>query len=474
MYEEEAVGSEVMLDNEEAVSPDSTVYDEGAGGFEPVAATRWQFFWLCALILSFCYELPVARLTTMNRMNPRFFDIVFIIGMITIFPNLNRTGRTPRLFRIWAWIVAVFCVCAVVWFPFFPWYYGKYVIFFALKYVEGLLCMYMVLRIPITSRQKKILHYLVVVGGLVVAGYAVLEYLHGGVKPFISARTGEEVIPGEGQLWSTLGSSYFQVSLVSIASSVMALALFQSAVLPWSKLLYLGLGIFLGWPAFFSGARSGVVGCLAAWMAFFILARASSKAIATAIITVAVALIVLVSPKLFSIEYLAEKSVGIRRMREIKLEERLHLSWYHFEVYKWQGWLIPFVGGGFYVVPVTESDGSLRFRVGYGIHNAYLFAIEQGGIAAFVLFIAFLYVCWKELSYARHSTIAADVAFATGMQAFFFSMLLIAFSGLFWLNDATGNFCFQMLILIIIAVRTSVEETAESYYYEPDYADDFM
>ncbi len=50
MYEEETTDLEPMIyDDEELV------------GFEPAAASRWQFIWFCSLILSFCYELPIAR-----------------------------------------------------------------------------------------------------------------------------------------------------------------------------------------------------------------------------------------------------------------------------------------------------------------------------------------------------------------------------------------------------------------------------
>ena len=38
------------------------------------------------------------------------------------------------------------------------------------------------------------------------------------------------------------------------------------------------------------------------------------------------------------------------------------------------------------VIPV-EIVRNLLNRVGYGIHNSYLFAFEQGGTLAFVLFL---------------------------------------------------------------------------------------
>ena len=73
MYDAETANLETMIyDDEEVV------------GLEPEAASRWQFIWLCGLILSFCYELPLAQLTTMQRLNPRFFDIVFLFVLFRL------------------------------------------------------------------------------------------------------------------------------------------------------------------------------------------------------------------------------------------------------------------------------------------------------------------------------------------------------------------------------------------------------
>ena len=56
------------------------------------------------------------------------------------------------------------------------------------------------------------------------------------------------------------------------------------------------------------------------------------------------------------------------------------------QLYSWQGWRLPVFGGGFYAVPQMEQ-GELVYRQGYGIHNIYLFPVEQGGVLAFVLFV---------------------------------------------------------------------------------------
>jgi hypothetical protein len=281
----------------------------------------------------------------------------------------------------------------------------------------------MVLKIPITEHQKKILHYLVVVGGIVVTLGAIPEYLRGGVKPFIAERTGEQVTPGLGLLWSTLGRGYFHIAMFSTVSSVLTFSLFYSLKKPLSKLLCLVLGVFTGWPAFFCGSRAGVVAGFLSWVVLFLFAKVSFKTAITAFVMITLMFLLIFSPRILSLSYLEEKSVGISRALQLKEEERLHRSWYHFELYRWQIRQIPFIGGGFYVVPVVDPGGTLRFRAGYGIHNDYLFAIEQGGLVAFGLFIAFLVSCHRNFRRMRKTdNNEEDRAFATGISAFFYAL----------------------------------------------------
>jgi len=451
------------------------------GYYEPVFATRWQFTWLCGLILSFCYGLPLVEVTTMARVNPKLFDIFFVVGMFTVFPNLPRIGQVPTFIRVWAWLVVTFCVCALIWFPQFPWFYGKFTIFYALKYLEGLLAIYMVARITLTSRQKKILQYMVVIGGMVVALYAIPEYIRGGTVRTIVASAGKEITVRKGVLTSSLSkTSYLHVALFSAMASVMTIALFPALKSAISRLACLGLGLFISWPALACGGRAGPVGVIMSWGYLFLVSKGTFKTTTIILMILLVGLSGLYAPRFFSLEYLAEKSLTVQRFIEgeeseerLSILDRLTANWYDLSLYRWQGWRIPFIGGGFYAVPHTLPDGTRHWRLGYGIHNAYLFALEQGGVVAFVLFIAFMVCCWKALSRVRKSDIAADIAFVTGMQAFFFSLLFVAFSGLFWINNATGDFCSHLIILLVIAAKTSTGEVEPSYGYEADYNNSF-
>ena len=135
------------------------------------------------------------------------------------------------------------------------------------------------------------------------------------------------------------------------------------------------------------------------------------------------------------------------------LEARL-LKFTEFKLasYMWNGAPVPFIGAGFYVAPVYDS-GFAKYRVGYGFHNAYLFAFEQGGAAALVLFIAFLISCWQYLGRARRSLSGAAVDFVNAITAVFVATLVIAMVGHgFWFGS-TMHFSFYLLTLYLIAGR---------------------
>ena len=139
-------------------------------------------------------------------------------------------------------------------------------------------------------------------------------------------------------------------------------------------------------------------------------------------------------------------------MERLKIGED-NIQGYTLELYQWQGWLLPLIGGGFYVVPHTLGS-SLHYRVGYGIHNGYLFPLEQGGVLAFVLFIAFLVICFKQLRIMKCSMIHQDASFAMGMWLYFVILLLRNWvGGPLWLSVGSENFGTFLVLLIILACK---------------------
>jgi hypothetical protein len=447
-------------------------------------ATSGQFLWICALILSFSYERSLVVLTAMDRLNPRLFDIVFFLGLVFVLPNLTSKRSTPAPFKAWIKIVAVFCTCAVLWAPFFPWYYAKYTIFFALKYVKGAIAMYIALQIPITQHQKKMLQYMVVAGGIVVALYAVPEYLRGGTsRGSLEFAGGEkELVFTPGSLFSCLGYNYFHVAMFSAVSSVMTLALVKTAKTFVSFYTWFFLAMFVAWPAMFCGSRAGIVAVVLSWSFFAFIAKAKVKGGIFVVVVTVLLITALTAREKFSLSYWEEKSVGLKRL--ISLEEnkdeglgsatqRLHVItpefWKH---YRWQGIRLPVIGGGFYVVPHTDDSGARRYRVGYGVHNSYLFAFEQGGIAALVLFIIFLIASRRGLKDVMKFGNEADSTFAGGMLAFFYALLLVMIPGqVFWHGFEKVNFNSYLVLLFVLAMATSgsPDEYPVDEFYDSDY-----
>jgi len=126
-----------------------------------------------------------------------------------------------------------------------------------------------------------------------------------------------------------------------------------------------------------------------------------------------------------------------------------------FRRYRWQSWRLPFFGGGFYAVPYFKN-GELYYQRGFGFHNAYFFAFEQGGILAFLLFMAFLIVAFRDLVRMVKHGMPEDRAFALGMLVFMIAFLPILWGGqVFWRGFGTENCNAYIVLLLVLAVTSS-------------------
>jgi hypothetical protein len=103
--------------------------------------------WLLALVLSFCYERPLAELSPYDRINPRLFDLVFLVGLALLLFSRHRAPlRLSKPLRVWAALVLWFCICAVIYTIFLlPIEQGMFSLFFAGRYVQGLVVLYLAL-----------------------------------------------------------------------------------------------------------------------------------------------------------------------------------------------------------------------------------------------------------------------------------------------------------------------------------------
>jgi membrane-associated phospholipid phosphatase len=416
------------------------------------------------LILSFFYELPIREVTSFDRINPRLFDVATLLGLVFIMPGVRRGSPVPRLFEWWFAIVVWFVFCAMLWaLAWFPWQEaGRFSLFYGARYLQGLLVIYLALRIPLSPRQKRCLHYAVVAGGVFVALYAIPEYVHRGVVRQIAGGKVVNLMPGT--LLGPLGTTYSHISGVSALAFAMSLALLVGSRARRGQWLLLAIALLVAWPGLVCGSRSGL---LALGFVFFValvyIPRLRTKMIKVGI--VAVLLVGLLDIQMPSLKDIMSLSRTIDRLMSIEesgthdtIMERIgvgsgNIQGYTLDIYEWQSWRLPIFGGGFYAVPVLR-DGRLRYRVGYGIHNGYLFPFEQGGAVAFMLFIGFLVVCFKSLCRMKRSLIPEDAAFATGIWLFFLPLLVSTWFGApTWQGEGMVNFSTCVLLMLMLACR---------------------
>lgn len=431
-------------------------------------ATKAQFYWLCALILSFCYELPIWYMTNMDRANPRLFDVVAGFGlMILMFQNHNfkRPANNPIL-KWWARLVLWFAVCAAIWAAFwFPWGpAGKFSVYFGLKYLEGLLCIYLVAVIPLSSRQKHILHWMVVIGGIVVGAYAIIERLRGDSVRYVAE--GKELKRVEGTLFSCLGPAYFHVATFAVTAGAMTFAMANKYEASFKKFFLYCTALLAVWPAAFSGSRTGlgmlfiVVTCIILFM------KRTRVTVAIAVAFAVLAVLQLMSSDEF-MERASKASASVKRLVGFERTSRGYnsisarvnyglrgLSGFAAEEYRWQGARLPFFGGGFYAVPHSSGRQIKLYRVGYGIHNCYLFPYEQAGILGLLLaaifFVVSIKCLWKALSYPNET----DKQFAIGVWCVTMAFIPAGWVGqVFWRGFGTENFNTMLIILAVLAIR---------------------
>ncbi|MEP5568695.1 MAG: hypothetical protein ABJN62_12720 [Halioglobus sp.] len=430
------------------------------------------------MVFSFAYELPVIEATSMDRVNPRLFDLATIFGIIFIHPKIRRSGPLLKQFRIWQLLVLWFTFCSIAWVAtYLPWDKGQFSLFYSFKYLQGLYVIYLVLRIPLAPDQKRVLHYAIVASGIFIGLYCIPEYMSGSTQRNLAG--GKVIYLAPGTLLGPLGATYGHLAAWSGLAFAMALSLIRLKNPP-NRWVVIALALFVAWPGLTSGSRSGLLSIVAIFgLAVYYLPGFRNRAllmafVATLGLTVAAVNIPSIEKlrgssrsleRLLGTEEAASSSSGFNNtiLDRVGIGED-NIQGYTLEMYKWQGWLLPVIGGGFYVVPHTRNN-HLVYRVGYGIHNGFLFAFEQGGLIALVLFVTFLAMCFKRLKIMKRSFTAEDASFAIGIWMFFLITLMRMWvGGPLWLSTGTENFGTFFVIVILLASRPSGPWRAPTLY----------
>jgi hypothetical protein len=432
---------------------------------EVIKANKHQMLWLLMLIGSFAYDIPIFELTPFERVNPRFVDILTILGVFFILPKLKHQ-KLPQFFHVWKYTVSWFLICSLIWSAFWlPWKgVGMFSIFYAFRYIQGLLLLYIVLSIPLTSNQKKSIMYMVVLGGLFVALYAIPEYFRKDTVRYIAG--GKAVYRAPGTLLSSLGTSYHHLAGFSSLSFAVALGC-VSLVKSKYKILMFIIALIVAWPAIFSGARSGILAIFIIFLLSVVYLRAIRNYILIALLLF-IPIAIVGGGSSVDFENLSSNSSSINRLMNMEdvnksndITARLGVGNYSLSLYEWQGARLPLFGGGFYVTPHT-IDGGLHYRIGFGIHNSYLFPFEQAGFIGGGLSLFLLYVIYKSLSRMRRSFVKEDSIFATVVFMFFVTQIISGFFGgnALWQSVGIENLSNYVLIIYGLAINESNSEPA--------------
>lgn len=422
-------------------------------GTKYIHAAKWKFYWLCGLIIAFAYERPLAQLTAFDRVNPRLFDVFFIVGLLAGFSFKRKVVPTPKLLEYWKWLVVWFCICAVVWsVAFLPLEYAQLSTFLAFQYLIGLIVIYWAINIPITEQQKKILMLLAVGGGVFVSIYCIPEYLTGGTELAITQE--KSVFIEKGTLLGPFGSTYFHIIQYQVLAFCIACVLGAMEPNNLWKIAWGAVAIFISWPLFFCGSRTGLLLLFLTVVVLFLLSRKNRMVffILSALLIISYFVVNIGTiEEVFFTGRTGERLIGYSEGSNSAEERWSSILNYDITSYKWGGSIVPFFGGGFYVAPIFNNVVPY-YRVDYGVHNIYLFVFEQSGIAGLIIFLLFVIYTIKRLIKIKASTSEIDRFFSIALLSFFIAVMLAGIFGqIFWRGFGTGNFNTYLILMLCIA-----------------------
>lgn len=407
--------------------------------------------WIWLLFFSFAYEKPVFIISSLDKVNPRLFDIVLLMGILLTFSK--KTKYKNPVFRQWALIVFWFTIVValgVIFYP-FPWSVKQFMFYFLFEYYKGLLAIWIFLSIPKNYYSLETIVHALIAGGIFVAAYCVYEF-NAGISEVIIA--GDNVMrKPAGMVWGPYIGSYFEISVfVPMAFSIAYVLTLHSK--GKNKILMIMVTLFISWPILFTGSRTTIFLWLLTLSIIILISLKKNIWMLLTIATLFVGTITLTNKLDFFFD--VNKNETLSRMAYLEednhhdsiLNRMLLIASFSFEGYD-QGEALPAIGAGFYVAPVNGA-----YRVGYGVHNIYLFPLEQAGVIGLILFFMFIYVSIKILRKGLKQLDKNSLSywFIVAVYAYFVASLLIGISGhTFWRGFTTYNFNTLRILLLVVA-----------------------
>ena len=392
-----------------------------------------QRIWLYGMLLSFFWELPLFYISNINRINPRWYDIFFLLGLAVFNKKLLFQSIENPVFSAWRNLVVWFGFCAAFYCLLLPFNIGMFSALCAVRYIQGLLVIKMILLVPFSREEMaKIVARCCLVGLGIIAVYCCFEYSsEGGIRE-IEISPGRYVRTYGNTLFGPLSFSYFHLAQLVPLAGVTLLS-----CLLWRKkgMVWIGLVLLLCWPLFACGSRTGV-GILLVIAVLTILRAVKTQKFGVFWCGLWGVVLLFLAWRYFPL--VVEDMTTIARYDEMEhtdinsIEARLGNWSMLLNIARYDhSWLLPFFGGGFNVAPINGG-----FRIGYGIHNMVLYPLEQGGIIGFVLFFVFLGTAMKTAWQTMN-----DNALSFGTFAYLLAAVIIGGVGAhnFWREFESGN-----------------------------------
>lgn len=341
------------------------------------------------------------------------------------------------------------------------------VFFFVGKYLQELfICFVLITYLKYHKIDYHKLFKLIAFCGVFVSFYCFYEY-NAVDSSIINITSDLSINKSKGLIWGPFRMSYFQISNYSPIVGFITLC-YSLSKKGFGKYIYIFLSIIIYIPSLYSGSRASV------GLLLILLFVASLLELKFRKILVFVFFLVF-GFAFFNVEIISEslfvsENVTFNRfvnMSDINVDNsvlgrlNLFLIWfYRFSEYAYNGFFVPFIGGGFYVAPMNGS-----YRIGFGWHNIYLFVVEQAGIFGLVLFYSFIKKVLNTLraNYKQLKKHTVEHWFVFSVRVIFISIIIIGIFGAhsFWNGFSTGNFNSFRLVLIILATHSFIKNTHE-------------
>lgn len=425
---------------------------------------------VCVLLVSFCYELPIANVIGYSRLNPRLFDLACVCALGL---RLSSGPRGTSGHQRSHWMLPPLCayVAACTWASLVtvtflvPNDYGLSSLYFLMRHFQILLAVWLVATSRLSVRQTMQAVSVFLIAALAPLTAGVLE--HAGLLEITrETASGDEIRVSGERIRSFLGG-YVHYSMLSLLVLLLCHWLWVSSggLGGWRRLLVVVcaplavLGIFL------SEARAGPFG-LAILVALAITSLLMNRSRARAKHLGACAIVVLAAYLTVAHALPADKTARVRSTVHLKLgreddtlrpepdevPSRMRVALVGMEKhYQYHGPLFLLYGTGFYL-----SDLGGRIRRGYGIHNIHVFPLEQAGLPGFV---AAIWLFWRLVarSYDQVRNAPSRFAQASGRtMLWWWAMVLVVGLGgqVFWYYGSMGHFFTNQLCVAALLVRS--------------------